>query len=140
MRGETDPQAAASIYEEIVRTYMDDQQPGFDMVLLGMGDDGHTASLFPGTKALNETEKWVVANHVPQHETWRLTMTLPLLNLSENVMFLVSGESKAHTLKAVLEGPPDSYPSQLIAPKDDMITWLVDAAAGAKLTHVDKDV
>ncbi|QPC81390.1 6-phosphogluconolactonase [Phototrophicus methaneseepsis] len=142
MHGEDEPHQAASDYEAAIRDYMGETQPGFDMVLLGMGDDGHTASLFPGTAALHEHDKWVMANEVPQHHTWRLTMTVPLLNISENIMFLVAGSSKTDTLKAVLEGPkqPDVYPSQLIHPENEMVTWLVDAEAGAILTHVDKDI
>ncbi|MAU11359.1 MAG: 6-phosphogluconolactonase [Anaerolineaceae bacterium] len=140
MRGEVDPTQAAALYEAEIRGYMKDDL-GFDMVILGMGDDGHTASLFPGTAALNEKEKWVVANVVPQHDTTRLTMTLPLLNISENVMFLVAGDGKTERLKEVIDtAPPATYPAQLIQPQNNMVTWLVDQAAGALLDEVDEEI
>lgn len=140
LRGEVDPRQAAALYEAEIRGYMQDDL-GFDMVILGMGDDGHTASLFPGTAALNEREKWVVANEVPQHDTIRLTMTLPLLNISENVMFLVAGDSKTERLREVIDtAPPGTYPAQFIQPENDMVTWLVDQSAGALLDEVDEDI
>ena len=109
--------------------------PRFDLVLLGMGTDGHTASLFPGTQALSETSTWVVANEVPQMKTRRLTMTAPLLNAAHCVMFLVDGTQKAESLARVLEGPLDAsrFPSQLIEPSDGDLLWLVDQAAATHL-------
>ena len=111
--------------------------PRFDLVMLGMGDDGHTASLFPGTKALGEARAFVVANEVPQKSSWRLTLTAPLLNAAHCVMFTVAGQDKAEPLAAVLEGPrqTDRFPSQLVSPEDGDLIWLVDSAAAAKLAQ-----
>lgn len=105
--------------------------PRFDMILLGMGGDGHTASLFPHTPALDETERWVVANPVPQLDTTRITFTIPLINAARRVLFLVSGADKAETLRQVLAGPfePARLPSQSIHPPVGNLIWLVDAAA-----------
>ena len=109
--------------------------PRFDLILLGMGSDGHTASLFPHTPALDETERLVVANPVPQLQTTRLTFTYPLLNAARRLLVLVSGAEKAEALQAVLEGPPDPahFPSQGLQPVNGSITWLVDAGAAAGL-------
>jgi 6-phosphogluconolactonase len=103
-------------------------------VLLGMGPDGHTASLFPHTQALDETKRWVVANHVPQLNTDRLTLTRPILNRAREVLFLVAGADKAERLAEVLAGPadPKRLPSQSIQP-DGQLVWFVDRAAAARL-------
>lgn len=105
--------------------------PRFDMILLGMGGDGHTASLFPHTPALDETERWVVANPVPQLDTTRITFTIPLINAARRVLFLVSGADKADMLRQVLAGPfePARLPSQSIHPPVGNLVWLVDEAA-----------
>jgi 6-phosphogluconolactonase len=110
--------------------------PSFDLVLLGMGPCGHTASLFPHTAALKETTRWVVANHVPQKNTDRITMTTAILNRAAQVAFLVAGADKTPVLAEVLEGPadPDRLPSQLIRPSGTL-TWFLDQAAAAKLTR-----
>ena len=111
------------------------QPPSFDLVLLGMGGDGHTASLFPNTTALNEKERWVVANSVPKLHAQRMTMTPPLINRAAHVMFLVAGADKAVPLAHVLQGPreEDEYPSQMIQPTSGTITWILDEAAASKL-------
>lgn len=108
-----------------------DSPPAFDLILLGMGGDGHTASLFPFTRALNVDDRWVTANEVPQLGTRRMTMTLPLINAARAVTFLVAGESKAAALNAVLAGPKrgNQLPSQLVAPTNGWLEWLVDRAA-----------
>ncbi len=113
------------------------EPPGLDLVLLGMGPDGHTASLFPGTTALNETQKWVVANYVPRFATDRITLTVPILNRARQVLFLVAGTDKAERLAEVLEGPhdPTRLPSQLIQPSVGKLLWFVDRAAAARLTR-----
>ncbi len=107
----------------------------FDLILLGMGNDGHTASLFPGTKALNETERLVVANWVGKFFTWRITFTAPFINAARCVMFLVAGEDKALPLKGVLEGPrePAQLPAQLIQPTNGSLIWLLDEKAASQL-------
>jgi len=138
MEGELDPEIAASRYEAALRTEFGLDRSGnpvFDLVLLGMGDDGHTASLFPHTAALHELGRIVVANHVPQKETWRITLTWPVINLGREVAFLIEGASKAPVVADVFLGAydPETKPSQLIRPASGRLTLLLDAAAAAKL-------
>ncbi len=138
MEGELDPEVAAARYESTIRNTFKlegAQTPTFDLVLLGMGDDGHTASLFPHTEALNELSHIVVPNHVPQKDTWRITLTWPVINQGREVAFLIEGAGKAQVLHDVLLGPyqPDTYPSQIIRPASGQLTLLLDAAAAAKL-------
>jgi 6-phosphogluconolactonase len=113
-----------------------DQLPVFDFNLLGIGSDGHTASLFPGTRALYEKRRLVVANWVEKFQTHRITMTAPVLNNADTIVFLVSGEEKAEILQKVLEGDhqPDLLPAQLIRPTHGRLIWLVDRAAASRLT------
>lgn len=108
----------------------------FDLVLLGMGENGHTASLFPGLGAVREQERWVVGEHVPEMSQWRVTLTPPLLNAAMHVAFLVAGAGKATMLQRVLEGPsePEALPAQAIAPVDGTLAWLVDTDAAARLS------
>lgn len=135
----SDRDAAASDYQaslaKVLGIPADGSPPALDLVLLGMGPDGHTASLFPHTTALAETRRWVVANHVPKLNADRLTMTYAMLNRAANVLFLVAGADKADMLPQVLEGPAehDRLPSQKIQSTAGVLTWLVDAAAAAKL-------
>ena len=105
--------------------------PRFDLILLGMGPDGHTASLFPGTQGLREQKRMVMANWVERLKDYRITMTLPVLNQAACVLFLVSGEEKAGTLRAVLEGEPgrELLPAQLVRPVSGRCLWFVDQAA-----------
>ncbi len=138
MEGELDPEVAASRYESTLRNSMKlegAESPAFDLVLLGMGDDGHTASLFPHTGAINEIGRLVVANHVPQKDTWRITLTWPVINQAREVAFLVEGDAKSAVLAQVLTGPyaPDSLPSQLIRPSNGKLRFLLDEAAADKL-------
>lgn len=133
-------QAAADYQEALGRSFdvaWGSGWPRFDLVMLGMGDDGHTASLFPGTAALEEKEAWVVANDVPQKSTRRLTLTAPVLNAAHCIMFTVAGAAKAAPLAAVLEGPrrPDLFPAQWIEPGDGDLLWLVDRGAASRLVH-----
>ncbi len=143
MAGEGDPDAAAADYERAVRELTPPNPrsgagdlPRFDLVLLGMGADGHTASLFPHTPALEERTRLVVSNPGPPPHTRRLTFTFPLINAARRTLVLVSGAEKAATLQAVLEGPQDvqQLPSQGLAPMDGALIWLVDQAAGALLS------
>jgi 6-phosphogluconolactonase len=133
------PQAAAASYEALLRDFFGVPKgvPRFDLVLLGMGDDGHTASLFPGTAAFTAQEPLAVANFVPKLAAHRLTLTAPVLNAGREIVFLVAGPGKAETLEAVLEGPerPETLPSQTIRPShpDASLTWLVDEDAAAGL-------
>jgi len=135
MEGELDPEVAASRYEAAIRAEFGPGHPVFDLVLLGMGDDGHTASLFPHTQALFAMVPLVVANHVPQKETWRITLTWPVINRGREVAFLIEGAGKAQVLGDVLLGAydPEAKPSQLIRPESGKLTFLLDAAAAAKL-------
>ena len=112
------------------------QLPVFDFNLLGLGPDGHTASLFPGTRALYEHNRLVVANWVEEFQTHRLTMTVPVLNNADAIVFLVSGKDKAGVLQKVLDGDhhPDLLPAQLIRPTHGKLIWLVDQAAASRLT------
>jgi 6-phosphogluconolactonase len=129
---------AAEDYEQELRRFFKletEQLPAFDCVFLGMGPDGHTASLFPGTKALHERKQLVVSNWVAKFQSFRITLTAPVLNNADTVIFLVSGEEKAEPLRVVLEGQKqtDRFPSQLIEPTHGKLLWLVDRAAARKL-------
>jgi 6-phosphogluconolactonase len=129
---------AAEDYEQELRGFFKlepGQLPAFDCVFLGMGPDGHTASLFPATKALHERKRLVVSNWVDKFQSFRITMTAPVLNNADMVIFLVSGEEKAEPLREVLEGEKqtDRFPSQLIEPTHGKLLWLVDRAAARKL-------
>lgn len=140
MHGEaSNPDVAACEYEGEIREHFglepDSPPPSFDLVLLGMGADGHTASLFPGTQALMETSRWVVANRVQKLGTFRLTLTPMILNKAAWVIFLVVGSDKAKILADVLEGPfdPERLPSQLIQPTGGRVLWLLDQPASVFL-------
>ena len=113
----------------------DGKFPRFDLIFLGMGDDGHTASLFPLTKALNETEKIAVENFVEKLDTWRFTLTFPAINNAENIIFLIKGDDKAETLKEVLEGglQTEKFPSQKVRPAHGNLFWLIDETAARLL-------
>jgi len=138
MEGELEPETAAAKYEEQIRQEFGldrNGSPVFDFIQLGMGDDGHCASLFPHTQALHELGKIVMANHVPQMNTWRITLTWPVINKGREVMFLIENASKAEILRDVLLGAydPEAKPSQLIRPESGQLTFLLDAPAAAKL-------
>ncbi|MFN2150030.1 MAG: 6-phosphogluconolactonase [Anaerolineales bacterium] len=140
MKGELDAELAEMDYNRVLHDFFADnaaagKPPRLDLVLLGMGDDGHTASLFPGTAAIHETERWVIAHFIEKLKTRRITLTPVVLNAAANVVFLVEGEGKAVRLKEVLEGPeqPDVLPAQIIAPTDGNLYWFVDEAAAADL-------
>lgn len=133
-----EPPEAAEQYEVTIRhvfALASREMPRFDLIFLGMGDDGHTASLFPHTGALREYGKLVAANYVEKLNTWRITLTAPALNAAVHVLFMVAGESKAPALKQVLEGEynPEEYPSQLLREASGHVTWLADKAAAAHL-------
>jgi len=136
MNGELDPPAGARDYSDQMRVFFT-AWPIFDLVYLGLGPDGHTASLFPGTAALRVTDETCVANRVDGHvpSPWRLTLTFPAINAARRVAFLVEGAQKADILKQVVEGTQDveRYPAQGIAPGSGDLTWLVDAAAASRL-------
>jgi len=138
MEGELDPEEAASRYESTLRNVMKlegAETPAFDLVTLGMGPDGHTASLFPKTAGLDELGRLVIANHVPQKDVWRISLTWPVINHGAEVVFEVEGASKTDILAEVLTGPrdPERLPSQLIRPSNGKLLFLLDEAAAAKL-------
>jgi 6-phosphogluconolactonase len=140
----TDPAVAAALYADELRrdfALQSGEVPRFDLVYLGMGDDGHTLSLFPHTAALHAGDQLVVANDVPRLGTQRITMTAPLANNAAHVAFLIAGPDKAAALAAVLEGPrdPEQYPAQLIHPTNGELYWLVDRAAAAQLTRAGRE-
>jgi 6-phosphogluconolactonase len=135
MHGELPPDEAAEAYEQELRDFFgSDDLPGFDLILLGTGDDGHTASLFPETSALEVHDRWVVANPVLKLETTRVTLTVPAINAARAVYFLVAGEGKAGPVAEILEGNPDprEYPASLIHPENGP-TWMLDSAAASEL-------
>lgn len=134
--GEGNPDESARLYESQLRTFFAGASwPRFDLVFLGMGEDGHTASLFPGSDALNEKSKWVAATKQVGSGQDRITLTIPVLNHAARVMFLVTGAAKAERLAQVLRRPPasDPLPAQAIQPVNGSLEWLVDSAAAARL-------
>jgi 6-phosphogluconolactonase len=139
IKGEyADTEKAAVEYEQALRAYFklkDGEYPRFDLVLLGMGEEGHTLSLFPGTKALHATNRIVVRNWVGKLYTERITLTATAANQASRAIFMVTRADKARALKAVLEGPyePEQLPAQLIQPASGKLLWLVDQAAGSML-------
>ena len=136
MQGVGDAVANARLYDDELRTFFNDAEwPRFDLIFLGMGDDGHTASLFPNSAALNEQQAWVAANWVEKLGVYRITLSLPAINHAAHVAFLVTGENKASRLAEVL-GEAQSVeplPSQLIHPLDGSLEWLIDKAAARNL-------
>ncbi len=133
MRGEDDPQHAAIDYRAVLVDVLG-EEPSFDLVMLGLGPDGHTASLFPGQNPLTEDEQKVRAVYAESQSQWRITLTPSVLNSAQAVCFAVVGAEKAAILAAVREGPydPTKYPAQIIAPPDGELIWLCDKAAAGK--------
>ena len=137
MRGELPPEEAAADYEEKLRSFFGEGTPRFDLIMLGIGGDGHTASLFPETAALEVADRLTVANPVLKLETTRLTLTVPVINAARAVTFLVAGDDKAEALREILDGDADprAYPAKLVRPGGDL-TWMVDRAAARLLSQV----
>ncbi len=139
-----DPQLAAEKYEALLREHLQPTNaagfPTLDCVLLGMGEDVHTASLFPGTRALQENTRWVVENHVPQLDTWRITLTAPMINSAARVAFLLSGSGKQAALEKLwhADHQPEEYPSQLIRPTAGELWFLADKAALGQVSTPDE--
>jgi len=137
IRGEDRPEEAAIAYERLLRTFFGSgaaPERSFNLVLLGMGADGHTASIFPGSPAVSESRRWSMPVHVARpREMWRVTLTAPVLNAAAEVIFLVAGADKAARLREVLRDEAPSLPARLIAPPHGVVRWMVDAAAAAKL-------
>jgi 6-phosphogluconolactonase len=135
VEGELTPETAAARYEEEIRQAVPyyGKLPAFDLVLLGLGEDGHTASLFPGSPAPEEKEQLVTSVYVERLTTHRITMTLPLINNARNILFLVSGKGKATILHDVLTSGGKSLPAQLVKPLNGSLRWLVDRDAASLL-------
>jgi 6-phosphogluconolactonase len=139
MRGEEEPALAAALYEAELRrlfALQPGESPRFDLVLLGLGDDGHTASLFPGSPALNETEHWVAPSYVERLHAHRLTLTFPVINQAAQIAFLVSGPNKAAVVKEILTGSGGYYPAGRVRPADGELCWFItkDAAGDAMIS------
>ncbi|MDQ1408779.1 MAG: 6-phosphogluconolactonase [Acidobacteriaceae bacterium] len=141
MKGEyADTERAAKEYEQDLRAHFhvkDAELPRLDLLLAGMGDEGHTLSLFPGTKALHAQGRTVVRNWIGKLYTDRITITAAVANNAEMILFMVAGKEKALALKGVLEGPyePEQLPAQLLQPTNGQLLWLVDEAAGSLLSN-----
>jgi 6-phosphogluconolactonase len=144
MEGELEPEAAAARYESELRNGFrleGAETPSFDLIALGMGPDGHTASLFPHTEALHEIGRLAVANHVVNKDAWRVTLTWPVINHGRSVFFLIGGADKAPVVHEVFTGPRDveRLPSQLIRPASGILTLILDKAAAALLPATDAE-
>jgi 6-phosphogluconolactonase len=138
MRGEDEPASAAAAYERELRNHFglgEGEFPRFDLVMLGLGDNRHTASLFPGDSAIHETQRMVVPVEVDAEPRKRLTLTPPAINNAHHVMFLVAGQGKAAAVKDILEGARDCdrFPAQIVAPENGEVIWLLDKAAASLL-------
>jgi len=139
IRGEINPEETADDYEHTLRAFFarhpEGPKPRFDLILLGMGQDGHTASLFPCTTALREQTRWVVAHYVDKLRAWRVTLTPVVINAAAQVTFIVAGVGKAERLREVLTGPyrPDTLPAQIVRPTNGRLLWLTDEEAVAHL-------
>ncbi len=135
VHGELAPGAAARAYERQLHDFFCGPWTRFDLVLLGLGGDGHTVSLFPDSPLLGQTERLTAAveAHYEDRPAQRVTLTLPAINTARYVLFLVSGSAKADIVQSVLEGPMGHLPAQEIRPSAGQLTWLLDAAAAAKL-------
>jgi len=122
---------AAKAYENDLRNFFGEAIPAFDLIFLGLGEEGHTASIFPGSEVLSETERLVAAPFVEKLNSYRITLTLPVLNNGKSVVFLVTGASKAEILREVIktDKKPDLCPAQAISPTNGAVSWLVDKAA-----------
>ncbi|MEJ2348473.1 MAG: 6-phosphogluconolactonase [Anaerolineales bacterium] len=131
----SNPERSAREYETLLKGFFADQPPRFDLIFLGLGENGHTASLFPNTPVLKEAQRWVAHVYVREQDLYRVTLTAPLINQAALVVFLVAGSEKAHVLSEVREGSPEPerLPAQLIKPKNGELMWLVDEEAAAQL-------
>ena len=135
MQTDVSPINSAKAYELLLHQFFDDQQHTFDLVLLGMGDDGHTLSLFPGTAVVNERVKWVSEVLLDTAGNYRITLTAPVVNMAEKIIFLITGQGKAQMLQKVLQGPANQFPSQLIQPASKNLMWFIDDAAALNLQN-----
>jgi 6-phosphogluconolactonase len=135
IRGEAEPRQAASEYAELLCRHFNEELPCFDFVLLGLGDDGHTASLFPGTEVIEEYGQLVAAVFVPKFAAWRVTLTLPVLNAAREIMFLVSGVAKSDMVRRIMDShePDKGLPASLVTPQSGTTSWMLDTEAASLL-------
>jgi 6-phosphogluconolactonase len=135
INGELEPKSAAQKYEQEIRKVFGQDPVVFDLVLLGIGEDGHTASLFPGTDAVLEKEAFVMSTFVQQFKSWRVTLTVPILNAAHEIIFLAMGKKKASIIQRILEkNTPDiKLPATLIQPPQGTLCWIIDEEAGSEL-------
>ncbi len=140
MRTDLSPEEASAQYTQVLNTYFPDGSATFDLVLLGMGDDGHTLSLFPGTKIIHETLKPVDAFYLEAQSMYRITLTAPIVNRAHKVVFMATGAGKAEVFLQVFRGErdPDRYPSQVIEPVHGELHWFLDSAAATRLYEEDE--
>ncbi|MDF2190882.1 6-phosphogluconolactonase [Paraflavitalea sp. CAU 1676] len=133
MKTDVSPEESAKDYEKILHDYFGDEGESFDLVLNGMGDDGHTLSLFPHTEVIHETKAWVTSFFLKAQDMYRITLTAPIVNRAHKVAFLTFGANKANALQQVLKGARniEQYPSQIIQPASGELHWFVDEAAAA---------
>ncbi|MBO1224135.1 MAG: 6-phosphogluconolactonase [Candidatus Scalindua sediminis] len=142
IRGEITPEQAASEYAELLHNSFRKDSPRFDLILLGIGEDGHTASLFPDTDAIEECERHAVAVFVPRLNTWRVTLTLPVLNAAREVIFLVSGNSKSNIIQRIMniKQPTKDLPATMVNPENGTLRWMLDSDAAALINKNAKEV
>ncbi len=131
MRGEIAPEEAAAEYAELLHNHFKVSPPRFDLMLLGLGEDGHTASLFPETDAVEESEKHAVAVFVPKLDAWRVTLTLPVINSARKTLFLVSGKSKSEMVQRIVSNkqPAKEIPATMVNPQNGELHWMLDSEA-----------
>ena len=137
MRTDIEPKLAAEEYQKILHHYFDNMSNSFDLVLLGMGDDGHTLSLFPGSPIIEEHERWVNSVYNEQQKMYRITLMPAIVNKASNIAFMVEGAKKANVLQQVIEGPyiPMKLPAQIIKPVNGQLSWFLDKAAATELNQ-----
>ncbi|MEE8190294.1 MAG: 6-phosphogluconolactonase [Candidatus Scalindua sediminis] len=142
IRGEITPEKAAAEYAELLHDHFREDSPHFDLILLGIGEDGHTASLFPDTDAIEECERHTVAVFVPRLNTWRVTLTLPVLNAAREVIFLVSGSSKSNIIQRIMsvKQPTKDLPATMVNPENGTLRWILDSEAAALINKNSKEV
>ena len=135
IRGEIQPEEAANVYQQDIDQFFIGREKRFDTILLGLGEDGHTASLFPNTNGLRESTRWVVPNMNPYSNTHRVTLTFPAINNSRNIIFLVNGANKAKVVADIIRNPnsPPQYPAKQITGKETQPHWILDSAAAKKI-------